>query len=488
MLTPRELKEYQKECILHMLYRPNAMLWLQMGLGKTIITLTTIVDLMNAGQIRKTLIFGPLRVVNSVWDTEIKKWSHTKHLTVTLIRGNPKQREELLNTESDIYLINYELMNWLSEYLHTKYVKKEKELPFDCVIYDEVSKLKSSTSLRMRGGIRDNKKNGEYQKIKYIGWNKIIPYIKYRYGLTGTPVSNCYLDLHGQYYAVDNGERLSKFITHYKKSYFNSDFKGWSYTITDTNKKLIENKIQDITKNMYAKDYLDLPSFKEIDMEVSLPDKIRQAYNDLEKEMFSQIDGTNFEVKNAVSLSNKCLQFANGSPYLHVDTKDYKTLHDRKLQALEDVLEEAAGSPVICSYSYKSDADRIMKHFKKYKPVNLTESNTKDTSKIIKQFNDNKIKLLIGHPASMGHGIDGLQKSCSILVWFGLNWSLELYEQMNGRIYRQGQTKPVSIIRILCNDTIDMLVKKVIDNKMINQDQLKQAIQRYEIRKKVSFL
>lgn len=483
LLTPKQLHEYQKECVLHMLYNQDAMLWLQMGLGKTIITLTSIVDLMKAGKVRKTVIFGPIRVIEAVWEREARKWSHTNNLTFSIIRGVPEKRTRALFRKSDIYLINYELMNWFAEILEHYY--KDDELPFDCVVYDEISKLKSSTSLRIAGGKRDRiDKNGKEHSVKIIGWRKMINKFKYRYGLTGTPAPNGYLDLHGQFLAVDGGKRLGTHITHYKSSYFKPNFNGFGVQIaSDYHQSCIESKISDITVKMDAKDYLDIPEIKITNIMVNLPDKARTAYQQIEKEMFTELEsGTEIEVFNSASKSNKCLQFCNGSPYTNLETREWEKIHDVKLNALEDVLEEAGGSPVLCSYTFISDAERIMKHFKKYKPVNLTSEKSSKTKSIIEKWNKGKIKLLIGHPASMGHGIDGLQDNGSIVVWFGLNWSLELYEQMNGRIHRQGQKKPVSIIRILCKDTVDLAVLDAIERKESSQEGLKKAINRYKLK------
>lgn len=479
MLTPKNLFEYQKECILHMLYNDKAMLWLQMGLGKTIITLTTIVDLMRAGKVQKTIIFGPLRVINSVWTTEARKWEHTNHLTFSIISGDREKRTRALFRDADIYLINYEQMNWLAETLEHYF--HDRPFPFQCVVYDEISKLKNSTSLRVAGGKRDRKdKHGNYYAIKVIGWRKLIGKFQYRYGLTGTPASNGYLDLHGQYLALDGGQRLGEYITHYRDAYFTRGYDGWSYKITETGKEWIERKIADITKKMDAKDYLDMPKIKVSNLFVELPFNIRKQYNELEKEMFTALDtGTEVEVFNSASLSNKCLQFCNGSPYTNPETKEWEALHDIKLKALEDILEEAGGSPVLCSYTFKADSARIMKHFKKYNPINLTEQPIKHMKKTIEKWNKGEIKLLIGHPASMGHGIDGLQHGGSIVVWFGLNWSLELYEQMNSRLYRKGQSKPVSIIHILCPKTVDMVVLDAIERKETDQEGIKKSLDRY---------
>ena len=481
MLHPQQLYDYQRECIMHQLQHDDSMLWLQMGLGKTPITLTSILERMRAGQVRKTLIFGPLRVIQAVWTREARKWSHTEHLRFSIVHGNKEKRTRALFVDADIYLINYESMNWLAETLDHYYLSQNRELPFQMVVYDEVSKLKNSTTLRMAGGKRDRKDGrGEVHTIKVTGWRKMIPHFKYRTGLTGTPASNGYIDLHGQFLAVDGGKRLGEYITHYKDSYFASDYNGWTYNPTDIGKQWIEFKISDITKKMDAADYLDLPDVNVTNMMVDLPVAVRKAYDEIEKDMFTQLDsGSELEVFSRSSVSNKCLQFCNGSPYLSSESSEYESLHDVKLNALEDVLEEAGGSPVLCSYTFKSDAERIMKKFKKYKPVNLTAAPSRDTERIINEWNAGKIKLLIGHPASMGHGVDGLQDSGSILVWFGLNWSLELYEQMCGRLNRQGQKHPVSIIRILCSDTVDLAVADALERKEDDQEGLKRALQRY---------
>lgn len=480
LLTPQQLHDYQKECVLHMLYNNDSMLWLQMGLGKTAITLTAAVDRMRAGQVKKVLVFGPLRVVQSVWSREAAKWSHTKHLRCSVVTGSKDRRLRALFADADIFLCNYENMNWLAETLDHYYVSQGKPLPFQMVVYDEVSKLKNSTTMRMAGGTRDRVDRwGTEHKIKITGWRKMIDLFQYRTGLTGTPASNGYLDLHGQYLAVDGGQRLGKYVTHFKDSYFTSDYNGWKYTPTEEGKKWIEYHISDITKKMDAADYLDLPPVKVSEIWVDLPPSARKAYDEVEKEMFTRLDsGAEIELFSRSSVSNKCLQFANGSPYFG-ESKEYDALHDAKLDALESVLEEAAGQPVLCSYTFKSDAERIMKKFKKLRPVNLTAAKSSETGRIIDDWNNGKIKLLIGHPASMGHGVDGLQESGSILVWFGLNWSLELYDQMNGRLDRQGQKHPVSIIRILCNDTVDIAVADAIERKTDDQDGLKAALQRY---------
>ena len=481
MLEPTDLYEYQRECIQHQLHHDDSMLWLQMGLGKTPVTLTTIADRMRAGLVQKTLIFGPLRVIQAVWAREARKWSHTRHLRFSVLHGSREKRSRALFAEADIYLINYEAMNWLAQELDHYYLSQGKPLPFQMVVYDEVSKLKNSTSLRMDGGKRDRKdRRGDEYTVNVTGWRKVLDHFKYRTGLTATPASNGYLDLHGQYLAVDGGDRLGPYITHYKDSYFTSDYNGWKYTPTELGQEWIEKKISDITIKMDSREYLDLPDCNTSNIMVELPAAARKAYVEIEKNLFTQLDsGREVEIFSKSSISNKCLQFCNGSVYLNSGSPEYEAIHDAKLDALEDVLEEAGGSPVLCSYSFTPDAERIMKRFKKYKPVNLTKTASKNTGAVIDKWNRGEIKLLVGHPASMSYGIDGLQLAGHILVWFGVNWSLELYEQMIGRLDRQGQLFAVLILRILCNDTVDLAVVDAIERKTDDQEGLKAALQRY---------
>ena len=481
LLKPNNLYDYQKEAVIHQLNNHESMLWLGVGLGKTPITLTSIVDRMRAGQVQKTLIIGPLRVIQAVWAREARKWEHTKHLRFSVIHGKPQQRMTALFRDADIYLINYENINWLSEQLTRYYLKQKKPLPFQMCVYDEITKMKNSTSLRVRGGLRDKKdKHGNAVSIRHIGWKSIAPHIPIKTGLTGSPAANGYLDLHGQFLVVDDGKRLGEFITHYKDSYFTSDYQGWNYSPTDLGKECIEQRISDITLKMDSNEYLDLPDCKVTNIMIDLPPKARKAYTELEEELFTALDnGTEIELFNKQSLSNKVLQLCNGAMYKESGSTEYAHVHDAKLDALEEVLEEAGGAPVLCSYTFTSDAERIMKRFKKYKPVNMTAEKSANTENIINKWNDGQIKLMIGHPASMGHGIDGLQESGCIIVWYGLNWSYELYEQFNGRINRNGQTRPVSLIRILCKDSIDLAVADAIEGKHYDQEGLKDSVQKY---------
>lgn len=457
------------------------MMWLGMSLGKTAITLTTIDHRMRAGQVRKTLVVAPLRVVHQVWEREARKWTHLQHLRFAKVVGDEATRKRQLFSEADIYLINYENLAWLSNVLDQYYLSQGKPLPFQMCVYDEVSKMKNSQAQRMKGGKRVTNKGKENEKsVKLLGWKKILPHFAYRIGLTGTPASNGYLDLHGQYLAVDGGVRLGEYVSHYRDAYFAPGYDGWTYTPTELGKQWIEHKIGDITIKMDTADYLELPPVIVNDILVDLPPSVMRQYKEVEQEMFTRLDdGTEIEVFSRASVSNKCLQFCNGHPYVEAGKPEYTVLHEVKMDALDSVIEEAAGSPVLVGYTFKADAERIMTRFKSLKPVNLTDTPASRLGKIISETAAGKHRLLIGHPASMGHGVDGLQDSVDDLVWFGLNWSLELYEQMIARVVRQGRKRPARIHRILAAGTLDLAVADALRRKDGDQTNLKRAIQRY---------
>lgn len=514
MLHPSDFYDYQRKASLHQLYHDESMLWLEMGLGKTPITLSTIVHRMVVGQVQKTLIFGPLRVIHGVWHREARKWSHTEHLRFSVTHGTEKERLAALFRDSDVYLCNYENMAWLAGMLMHYYISQGKPLPFQMVVYDEVTKVKNSQSVRIKGGkrnvirkpakligqmkgkkLKDLRTEGwfdddlvaqgmlipaEVEQVQLVGWRKIMGHFQYKTGLTGSPAPNGYLDIFGQFLVLDGGERLGEFISHYRDAYFVSDYQGWTYVPTDNGKAWIEYKISDITLKMDAADYLELPPVKFNDIMVDLPPNARKQYDEVERDMFTKLDdGTEIELFTRGSVSNKCLQFCNGSPYTDPITRDWVKLHDAKFEALDDIIEEANGKPVLVSYGFVPDALRIMERYKKLKPVNMTKAKAKDTEKIINDWNAGKIKLLVGHPASMGHGVDGLQESGDILVWFGLTHNLEYYMQMIARLKRQGRKGTLFVHRILCNDTLDLAVSDSLLRKEDDEAGLKRSIQRY---------
>lgn len=515
MLDAKQLHPYQKKAALHQLYNDRSMLWLDMGLGKTVITLSTIEHRIRSGQVKKVLIFGPVRVIHGVWAREAAKWSHTQHLRFSVVHGTPRQRSAALHVDADVYLCNYENMAWLAQYLLDWYVEPEAPFPFQMVVYDEITKVKKSTSKRIAGGEKTIKAKykpsafagslslkklrdkytcsnddlvrsghaictAEEAIVRYPGWRRVMHLFPFTTGLTGTPAPNGYLDLHGQFLVIDNGERLGTHITHYKESYFMQDYMGWSWTVSELGARMIESKIADITIKMDAADYLDLPPVTVNNVMVDIPDEQRLRYAEIEKEMFTRLDtGTEVEVFNRSAVANKCLQFCNGAVYTDTELKTWEPVHDAKLDALEDIIEEAGGEPVLLAYNFVPDAKRIMDRFKSIKPVNIADVKPKDMPKLLDRWARKEIPLLIGHPASMGHGTDGLQDGGHIMVMYGLNWDLELYLQFRKRLDRQGQTKPVMLHQILCRDSYDLVVLDAIRHKASTETDLKASIDRY---------
>lgn len=465
MLEPQQLHGYQQKAVNFQSTHPASALWLDMGLGKTVITLSSMAHLLDTGYLNGVIIVAPIRVIRMVWRQEALKWSHTKHLTFSMVTGTKDQRTRALLRPANVYLINYENLRWLADTLATYYIKKDKPLPFEGVVWDEISKMKNSTT----------------QRVKAI--RKILPYFKWATGLTGTPASNGYKDLHGQYLVLDQGQRLGTSKTAFKDRFYYkvSQYKEAAFKDTETT---IQGLIGDITLQMSAEDYNPLPDLMVNDIVLDMPGPLRAKYDSLEKEFFFQLDnGTGVEVFNAAALTNKCLQFSNGAVYPIPGAPLWEPVHDLKLEALEDVLEEAAGQPVLCAYAYRSDAARIMEKFKHLKPINLTDCKTeKSLSDAMFRWKNNDCALMIGHPASMGHGIDGLQDNGHILVWYGLNWSLDLYEQFIARIRRQGQGAPVICHRIMMADTLDQAQAIALDDKSFTQDGLRNAIKVYRER------
>jgi SNF2 family DNA or RNA helicase len=462
MLTADLLHGYQQKAVNHQCSRPNSMLWLDMGLGKTIITLTSLAHLIRTQYLRGVVIVAPIRVIRLVWRQEAAKWQHTQHLKFSMVTGTRDQRTRALLRPADIYLINYENLGWLAETLQTYFVKKDKPLPFNGVVWDEISKCKNSATNRVKA-------------VK-----KILDKFDWTTGLTGTPASNGYKDLHGQFLVVDKGQRLGVSKTAFRTRFYRKvgPYKEVAYEDTeDTIKKLIG----DITLEMSAEDYNPLPDLIVNNIEIEMPDDLRVKYDKMEREFFLQLDsGKEVEMFNQASLTNKCLQFSNGAMYPVAGMPLWEPIHDLKLDALEEIIDEAQGSPVLCSYAYRSDAARIMEKFKHLNPINLTDCKSESALlNAMHRWKTNDCALMIGHPASMGHGIDGLQKNGHIVVWFGLNWSLDLYEQMNARVRRQGQGVPVICHRIMCQDTLDQAQALALDEKATTQQGLRNAVKQY---------
>lgn len=360
------------------------MIWADMGLGKTITTLTSIVHLINTKFLRGVIIVAPIRVIRLVWRQEATKWEHTKHLRFSMVTGTKDQRTRALLRPADVYLVNYDVLGWLAETLQTYFVKKDRPIPFNGIVWDEISKMKNSSTNRVKA------------------FKQIASQFDWTTGLTGTPASNGYKDLHGQYLVVDRGVRLGTSKTAFRTRFYRKvgPYKEVPYEDTeDTIKKLIG----DITLEMSAEDYNPLPDLIVNNIEIEMPDELREKYDRLEKEFFLVLDsGKEIEAFNQAALTNKCLQFSNGAMYPIAGVPLWEPVHDMKLDALEEIIDEAQGSPILCAYSYRSDAERIMTRFKDLRPINLTECKS-EASLIdaMHRWKTGDCQLMIGHPACL---------------------------------------------------------------------------------------
>lgn len=441
---------YQDFATNHIIDNPYAGLLLDMGLGKTVSTLTAVNRLMYEDlEIDKTLVIAPKRVAEETWPEEVLKWDHLKHLRVSVVLGTESQRISALKVKADIYVINRENVAWLIGYYQSAF-------PFDMVVIDELSSFKSAKAIRFKA------------------LRRIRPMVKRVVGLTGTPAPNGLIDLWPQIYLLDMGERLGKTLTRYREAYFTPGRRNghvvYNYNLNEGGEKAIYERISDICISMKAKDYLQLPERINRTVSIHLPPAIKSRYDDFEREQILALDNEDLDeisAVNAAALSGKLLQFANGAIY--DANKDWHEIHGAKLEALDEIVEAANGQPVLVFYSFKHDLARIQKHLRKYKPIKL------DTKEDIRNWNAGKTQLLLAHPASAGHGLN-LQAGGNIIVWFGLTWSLELYQQANARLDRQGQTKPVIVHHLCVTGTMDEDVMKSTDRKAAGQDALMDAV------------
>jgi len=466
------LHDYQKKGVQHILAHPASMLWVSMGLGKTATTLTAISHLLDCFEIRGVLVLAPLRVIQLVWKQECAIWEHLRHLDCSIVHGKVMTRTRAIRRPADIYLCNYEGLPWLTNELNNTYLSQERPLPFDMVVYDEVTKVKSA---RVREGA---KRTEDFM-------NEILPHIPRRVGLTGTPLPNGYIDLFGQYLMLDDGARLGRGITSFKDRWFDSDKYTYKTTPTARGKADIHTLISDITLEMDKKDYLELPPVMgglddPLEIVVDMPVKARVQYEKMERDMFLELDsGAEIEIFGAASLSGKCLQFSNGALYTGEPGEDiWETVHDAKLDALEELVDEA-GTPILLSYNFRHDIARIKKRLGD-KVVHLHGGiKRKEATQINAAFNAGEIQVLAGHPASIGHGLN-LQYGCHTEAFFGLPWSLELYEQFYARVMeRQGQTRPGMVHFIMARATLDYAVLAALQGKSADQTGLRQAINNY---------
>lgn len=419
-------------------------LFLDCGLGKTITTLTAINELMyDSFEISKVLIIAPLRVAQSTWKDEIEKWDHLNLLRYSIAVGDEKERLKALKQNSDIYIINRENVDWLV-------TKSGIDFNFNMLIIDELSSFKSHTSKRFKSLL------------------KIRPYFERVVGLTGTPSSNGLMDLWAEFRILDLGERLGRYITHYRNEYFLPDKRNgaviFSYKPQPNAEERIYRRLADMTISMKSTEYLKMPELILNELEINLDEEEQMKYKKFKKEMIMTIQEKEIDAINAASLSNKLIQLANGSIY--DEDKKFYEVHNKKLDKLEEIIESANGKPVLVAYWFKADKERIEKRFK------VREIKTADD---IKQWNKGMIDLALIHPASAGHGLN-LQSGGSTLVWFSLTWSLELYQQTNARLYRQGQKDTVVIHHLIIKNTIDEDIMKSLKRKDKTQESLMKAV------------
>ena len=385
------------------------------------------------------MVIAPKRVAEDTWTTEHEKWDHLKDLKVIKIMGTPKQREKALTEEGDIYIITRDNVAWLVDLLGRKW-------DFDTVVIDELSSFKSNQSKRFKS------------------LRKVRPLIKRVIGLTGTPAPNGYMDLWAQIYLLDRGERLGKTITEFRRRFFNTLYRhGYNeYELKEGAKEEIDEAIKDLCISMKAKDYLKMEEPIYINRVAKLNKKEYKLYKDMERDAVLELGDEDITALSAAAVSNKLLQLSNGAVY--TDERKVIEIHNKKLEVLEELIEEAKGEPVLVFYNFQHDKDRIIEKFKK-------DVRVLDTEKDIKDWNNKKIKILLAHPAGAGHGLN-LQEGGSIIIWFGLNWSLELYQQANARLNRQGQKETVRIYHIIAEKTIDERVLEVLKGKNTRQEEL----------------
>jgi len=438
--------KYQEHGIERIESGESVMLAMEMGLGKTVTTLTGLQTLIEKGIANNTLLIAPLRVARNVWPDEIAKWDHL-NINYSLVLGTKAERIKALKVDADVYIINVDNLKWLVDQL-----PKSSAWPFDTVIIDESSQFKNWSTTRFKS------------------LRKVRPFIRQVIELTGTPAPTHLLNLWAQVFLLDMGQRLGKAVTRFRSQYFESTdyFQRVWVPRLGAQDKILE-LIADVCVSMKAADYLDLPPCTFNDVYVDLPFAARHMYEQMEREMLITLTSGSVEAANHAVVAGKCMQLCNGAIYTD-DEKNWETVHDEKIKALDSIIEEAQGKPILLAYTYQHDLARLKA---KYKSI-VTLDDGDDTD-IIAAWNRGEIEMLACHPASAGHGLN-LQDGGHIAVWFGLNWSLELYLQFNARLDRQGQKVPVMIHRILARETIDTLVLDRLANRTTTQEAVKNFI------------
>ena len=433
---------YQSYASQFLIDHSAAGLFLDMGCGKSVITLTALNELAyDYFEISKVLVIAPKRVAESTWRNEIEKWEHLKDMSYSIVIGGREQREKALKQKALLYIINRENVQWLVE---------NYKWDFDTVVIDELSSFKSNKAAR-------------FKALK-----KVRPKLKRIIGLTGTPAPNSLMDLWSEIYLLDMGQRFGRYIGGFRERFFTPDKRNqqivFSYKPRAGAEEKIYELISDICVSMKAADNLKMPELIMNSVEVEMNGREKKIYDKFKSDMILSLDGKELDAVNAAALSNKLLQMANGAVY--DDEKAVIEIHDRKLDALEDLIEAANGKPVLVAYWYKHDKDRIMKRF---------QAEEINTAADIDKWNNGEMPVALIHPASAGHGLN-LQQGGSTIIWFGLTWSLELYQQLNARLYRQGQKNTVVIHHIVTKDTIDENVINALEKKNVGQSALIEAV------------
>ena len=445
-----EAHDYQKYATTFIEENPVSAILLDMGLGKSAITLTAINDLLfDSFEIHKVLVVAPLRVARDTWPAELEKWEHLNGLIYSVAVGTEVQRKVALLQKADIYIINRENVEWLVE-------KSGLPFDYDMLVVDELSSFKS------------------YQAKRFRSLMKVRPSVKRITGLTGTPSSNGLMDLWAEFRLLDMGKRLGRFITHFRSDYFVPDKRNqqivFSYKPKPGAEDAIYRLVSDITISMKSTDYLKMPECVINEVPVRLSEKEMECYQTLKDDLILSLDGQDIDAANAVGLSNKLTQMANGAVY----GEDSKVIaiHERKLDALEDLIEAANGKPVLVAYWFKHDLSRIEERLQK-RHIPFSKLDTADS---IKRWNNGELPVALVHPASAGHGLN-LQSGGSTLIWFGLTWSLELYQQTNARLWRQGQEADTVVIHhLIAKETIDERIMVALKKKDKTQSALIDAV------------
>ncbi|WP_411701937.1 SNF2-related protein [Corynebacterium sp. LaCa97] len=438
--------EYQRYTIQFIIDHPECAVLLGLGMGKTISTLTAINELIrNRFETRRVLVIAPVRVARDTWPAEIKKWDHLQGLTISPITGTAQQRKAAANRQADIYTIGRENITWLVSHHGGRW-------PYDMVIIDELSSFKNPQAKR-------------FKALK-----KVRPKINRIVGLTGTPAPNSLLDLWAPFRLIDNGQRLGKYITHYRDQYFTPGRRNgtviYNWNLRPGADQAIYDNIADITLSMRTADYLQLPEATHQHITVQLPAKARKQIDTLKKDLVLNLNDDTIDAANAATLSLKLQQLAGGAIYNETGD-DYITIHTEKIQALTELADQAQGNPILVCYWFKHERDRILNA--------LPGARVLDTAQDFHDWNNGDIPVALIHPASAGHGLN-LQEGGHIMVWYTTPWSLELYEQANARLHRQGQTEPVSIVHIDTAGSIDQTIHQALTRKDTTQQALITAV------------